>query len=72
MTADMSQVENTYPSEKGTDLFFNNILIRKINLSPFSNSWAAELLFPREIYHLDMAAVKNDLIKWFRKRIEEQ
>ncbi|NOQ66835.1 MAG: hypothetical protein GQ556_06435 [Desulfobacterales bacterium] len=36
------------------------------------DSGAAELLFPREIYHLDMAAVKNDLIKWFRKRIEDQ
>jgi len=36
------------------------------------DSGVAELLFPREIYHLDMAAVKNDLIKWFRKRIEDQ
>ena len=34
------------------------------------DSGVAELLFPREIYHLDMAAVKNDLISWFRKRIE--
>ena len=36
------------------------------------NSGVAELLFPREIYHLDMAAVKDDLIHWFRKRIEGQ
>lgn len=36
------------------------------------DSGVAELLFPREIYHLDMAAVKNDLIHWFRKRIEGQ
>jgi hypothetical protein len=36
------------------------------------DSGVAELLFPREIYHLDMAAVKGDLIKWFRKRIEGQ
>jgi hypothetical protein len=34
------------------------------------DSGVAELLFPREIYHLDMAAVKNDLIHWFRQRIE--
>ena len=34
------------------------------------NSGVAELLFPKEIYHLDMAAVKDDLIHWFRKRIE--
>jgi hypothetical protein len=36
------------------------------------DSGVAELLFPREIYQLDMAAVKDDLIHWFRKRIEEQ
>ena len=36
------------------------------------DSGVAELLFPREIYHLDMAAVKDDLIQWFRKRIEGQ
>ena len=36
------------------------------------DSGVAELLFPREIYHLDMAAVKDDLIQWFRKRIESQ
>ncbi|MDX1775252.1 MAG: hypothetical protein R3297_01585 [Desulfobulbales bacterium] len=36
------------------------------------DSGVAELLFPREIYHLDMAAVKDNLIRWFRKRIEEQ
>jgi hypothetical protein len=34
------------------------------------DSGVAELLFPREIYHLDMAIVKADLIQWFRKRIE--
>ena len=34
------------------------------------DSGVAELLFPKEIYHLDMAAVKNDLIHWFRQRIE--
>ena len=36
------------------------------------DSGVAELLFPKEIYHLDMAAVKDDLIRWFRKRIEGQ
>ena len=30
----------------------------------------AELLFPREIYHLDLEAVKNDLIHWFSQRIK--
>ncbi len=34
------------------------------------DSGVAELLFPREIYHLDMANIKNELISWFRKRIE--
>ena len=34
------------------------------------DSGVAELLFPKEIYHLDMAAIKNDLIHWFRQRIE--
>jgi len=35
------------------------------------DSGVAELLFPEDIYHLDMALVKNELIRWFRKRIEE-
>jgi hypothetical protein len=30
----------------------------------------ADLLFPREIYHLDMTAARDQLIKWFRQRIE--
>jgi len=36
------------------------------------DSGVAELLFPRGIYHLDMAAVKGNLIDWFRQRIEGQ
>jgi hypothetical protein len=36
------------------------------------DSGVAELLFPKEIYHLNMPAVKDSLIGWFRKRIEEQ
>ncbi len=31
----------------------------------------AELLFPRDIYYLDMDKIKGVLIRWFRKRIEE-
>lgn len=34
------------------------------------DSGVAELLFPREIYHLDLAAARNQLIQWFRQRIE--
>jgi len=34
------------------------------------DSGVAELLFPKEIYHLDMTAARNQLIKWFRQRIE--
>jgi hypothetical protein len=34
------------------------------------DSGVAELLFPREIYHLDMNTARNQLIKWFRQRIE--
>jgi hypothetical protein len=34
------------------------------------DSGVAELLFPREIYHLDMTAARNQLIQWFRQRIE--
>ncbi|MGW8161892.1 MAG: hypothetical protein ACWGN1_06555, partial [Desulfobulbales bacterium] len=34
------------------------------------DSGVAGLLFPREIYHLDMAAARNQLIRWFRQRIE--
>jgi hypothetical protein len=35
------------------------------------DSGVAELLFPREIYHLDMGRLRDKLIGWFRKRIEE-
>ena len=34
------------------------------------DSGVAELLFPKEIYHLDMTAARDKLIKWFRQRIE--
>ena len=30
----------------------------------------ADLLFPREIYHLDLTAARDQLIRWFRQRIE--
>jgi hypothetical protein len=35
------------------------------------DSGVAELLFPYEIYHLDMKLVKDKLLRWFRSRIEE-
>lgn len=35
------------------------------------DSGVAELLFPWDIYHLDMKKVKEKLIRWFRGRIEE-
>jgi hypothetical protein len=34
------------------------------------DSGVADLLFPREIYHLDMSTARNELIRWFRQRIE--
>lgn len=34
------------------------------------DSGVADLLFPREIYHLDMTTARNKLIGWFRQRIE--
>jgi hypothetical protein len=35
------------------------------------DSGVAEMLFPYEIYHLDMKLVKDKLLRWFRSRIEE-
>jgi len=35
------------------------------------DSGVAELLFPRDIYYLDMKQAKEKLIRWFRSRIEE-
>lgn len=35
------------------------------------DSGVAELLFPQDIYELDMSDKKDVLIRWFRKRIEE-
>lgn len=32
----------------------------------------AELLFPADIFHLDHAAIRNDLIAWFRTQIEKE
>ena len=34
------------------------------------DSGVADLLFPKEIYHLDMTMARNELIRWFRQRIE--
>jgi len=34
------------------------------------DSGVADLLFPQDIYHLDLAAVRDELIQWFRRRIE--
>ena len=34
------------------------------------DSGVADLLFPKEIYHLDMTAARDQLIRWFRQRIE--
>lgn len=35
------------------------------------DSGVAELLFPPDIYKLDINAVRNELLHWFRRRIEE-
>ena len=34
------------------------------------DSGVADLLFPKEIYHLDLTRARNELICWFRQRIE--
>lgn len=34
------------------------------------DSGVAELLFPREIFHLNTSIARNELIRWFRQRIE--
>ncbi len=36
------------------------------------DSGVAELLFPREIYLLDMSAIKDDLLRRYRHRIEDE
>ncbi|MEW6426428.1 MAG: hypothetical protein AB1568_00175 [Thermodesulfobacteriota bacterium] len=36
----------------------------------FFDSGVAEMLFPQDIYKLDMAAVRDELVRWFRHRIE--
>ena len=35
------------------------------------DSGVVELLFPKNIYHLDLSEKKDLLISWFRKRIED-
>jgi len=35
------------------------------------DSGVADLLFPQDIYKLDMQTVRNELLHWFRRRIEE-
>jgi len=34
------------------------------------DSGVADILFPKDIYHLDMNAARNELIRWFRQRLE--
>ena len=34
------------------------------------DSGVAELIFPREIFHLNMTIARSELIRWFRQRIE--
>ena len=34
------------------------------------DSGVAELLFPREIFHFNMSIARNEIIRWFRQRIE--
>jgi hypothetical protein len=53
-------------------IYKKNVSHDEYEVKRIFDSGVAELLFPREIYHLDMAAVKDDLIQWFRKRIEGQ
>lgn len=36
------------------------------------DSGVAELLFPREIYLLDMSTIKDDLLRRYRHRIEDE
>ena len=35
------------------------------------DSGVAQLLFPQDIYELDIAEKKEAVLRWFRKRIEE-
>lgn len=35
------------------------------------DSGVAQLLFPKDVYEIDIAEKKEDLISWFRRRIEE-
>ncbi len=35
------------------------------------DSGVAELLFPQDIYKLDLQEVRNQLLRWFRHRLEE-
>ncbi|OGR07873.1 MAG: hypothetical protein A2511_11585 [Deltaproteobacteria bacterium RIFOXYD12_FULL_50_9] len=35
------------------------------------DSGVAEMLFPQDIYHLDMSEIKEVIVRWFRNRLEE-
>jgi len=52
-------------------LYQRNIAHGEYEIRRLIDSGVAELLFPKDIYGIDMARVKETLIQKFRKRIEE-
>jgi len=52
-------------------MFQRNISHDEYEVKRIFDSGVAELLFPSDIYHLDMAKIKERQIKWCRCQIEE-
>ncbi len=52
-------------------MYQRNVSHDEYEVKRIFDSGVAELLFPQDIYDLNMSEIKDALIRWFRRRIEE-
>jgi len=51
-------------------MFQQDVAHDEYEVKRFFDSGVAELLFPKDIFHLDHETIRGDMIKMFRKQIE--
>ena len=68
-----NSLENTgfFVTPSKNYMFQRDVAHDEYEVKRIFDSGVAELLFPFEIYHLDMKLVKDKLLRWFRSQIEE-
>ena len=53
-------------------IYQRGVAHREYEVNRLFNSGVADLLFPREIYFLDLSSIKHELLQLFRKQIETE